>query len=64
MKANTPGEMIRKIVQSVQDMIGAKAGALTVKSDGFPLQFIRVSEKFDVVQRSPYKGWVLRHDRE
>jgi hypothetical protein len=34
------------------------------KKDPLPLQFIRVTEKFDVVKRMSYKGWVLRRDSE
>jgi hypothetical protein len=42
------------------ELINRIAEQFPFKNQPLPLEFVRVTEKFDVVQKLPYKGWVLR----
>jgi hypothetical protein len=60
MKSRMPKEIIRKNIQIIIDSIKNAANLLVAANRELPLQFVRVTEKFDVVERSQFKGWVLR----
>jgi hypothetical protein len=62
MKSDKLIETIRKNIQSVMNIIMSKL--FTTENKILPLQFVRVVEKFDVVERPEYKGWVLRPNSE
>jgi hypothetical protein len=52
MKAKRPDG---KLIEGIKNLLSLDKEAL---------QFTRITEKFDVVKRSTYKGWVLRPDIE
>lgn len=49
---------------AITDIIKSLSHLFLFKKVTFPLHFIWVTEKFDVVQRLQYKGWPLRPDSE
>lgn len=55
-----PTKLIRKNIQSIIDTIKHVSDLLTIPNNVQPLQFIRIFEKFDVIERPQFKGVALR----
>jgi hypothetical protein len=64
MRSDIATAIIHLIIRPILDVIKKVEEALTAKPQLIPVQFIRVSEKFDVVKKLPHKGWVLKPDGE
>jgi hypothetical protein len=57
-------QIFEKNYNPILDIIKSLSNLFSSKDAAMPLQFVRITEKFDVVQRSQHKGWVLRPDNE
>jgi hypothetical protein len=62
MKAGQPAGVKKINLTPIIELVRSLTRFVTRKHE--PLQFIPVTEKFDVVKRMSYKGWVLRKDSE
>jgi hypothetical protein len=58
-----PG-IIKKVFSSIISFLKKIEKGFTSKNTVLPLEFIRIKEKFDVVEKLPYKGWIFRPHRE
>jgi hypothetical protein len=64
MKSNQPSGVKEINPNRIIELIRSLTQFVTQKHKPLPLQFIPVTEKFDVVKRMSYKGWVLRKESE
>jgi hypothetical protein len=57
---------ISAIVMNLKNVFSTKfiQGLFSSHNESSPLQFSRVTERFDVVKKLHYKGWILRQDNE
>jgi hypothetical protein len=64
MKLHQPAGVEKINLTPIIELVRNLTRFVTRKHEQLPLQFIPVTEKFDVVKRMSYKGWVLRKDIE
>jgi hypothetical protein len=64
MKSGQPAGAKEINRNPIKELIRSLTQFVTRRNESLPLQFIPVTEKFDVVKRMSYKGWVLRKDSE
>ena len=61
MKAQKQPETASNELQAILEIINS-IKLFSIENKFLSPQFIRITEKFDVVHRSDFKGWVLRPD--
>ena len=61
MKAQKQSGTTVKDIHAIMDIINS-IKLFSIENIFLAPQFIRITEKFDVVHRSDFKGWVLRPD--
>jgi hypothetical protein len=63
MKVNAPYGRSASTTPSINDLMTSLLNILRMEKKTPELAFVRVSEKFDVIRKSSYKGTVLRMDK-
>ena len=61
MKAQKRSGTTVKDIHAIMDIVKS-IKLFSIENIFLSSQFIRITEKFDVVHRSDFKGWVLRPD--
>ena len=61
MKAQKQSGTGVKDIHAIMDIINS-IKLFSIENMFLSPQFIRITEKFDVVHRSDFKGWILRPD--
>jgi hypothetical protein len=56
--------IIKKVFSSIINFLKNVEKGFTSNNAVLPLEFIRIKEKFDVVQKLPYRGWIFRPHHE
>jgi hypothetical protein len=60
MKTAKATGMIHKNIEPIMNIISSIFNYFSRENRSLPLQFVRLTEKFDTVEKSHYKDWVLR----
>lgn len=51
---------IHESIQSIMNVLSGIRDFILKGNRSMPLKFVRLTEKFDVIEKSHYKDWVLR----